>query len=174
MPRIPCRKFNLGDGMILIAATAVGFGIVRWIAETGSLVSTMHRWNVVAAAYAMPVIMIWSIGLFLIRLRQPRPAARRLFRQPGMAASVVAVPLAVAWCLPYPITQILGLWSRGDAGICLYCSITAGSGILAAWAVLAVSRSMRAESGWIDRLGIAVGLGWVILLSMGLVDIYLR
>jgi len=171
LPRAPCRKFNLGDGMILIAATAVGFAIVRQMVGTTPQSIGMYHWHWVASLYGMPVVMAWSIGQFLIRLRQPRPRFRRLFRQPGTAAAVVAISMTTAWCLPFPIARLLGYGSPSDPGILLYSAITAGPGVLGAWSVLALSRTMRAERGWIDRAGIALGVGWIVLFVLALADI---
>lgn len=58
-------------------------------------------------------------------------------------------------------------------GVCLMIAVVSlrlipprplvGSWIISAWLILAVSGGWRPEKSWIDRLGRAIGIGWIIV-----------
>jgi len=116
------RKFNLLDAMILIAATAAGLALLRTFLASGRffLGSPFQRrfescvLSGIEAAY--PFLVMWTLALVILRLRQPRPRIRRLIRQPGMAACSVAsmmlivqllgiVPFEIVWSVRSMIAQ---------------------------------------------------------------------
>jgi hypothetical protein len=99
--------------MILVAATAIGFGVDRipgWISfpDLGSRGNAGSR----AFAYAqsvgqiqlgsVPFLATWTVAFLAIRLRRPRPALRRCLREPGMVgccAATVGILVNVFWML---------------------------------------------------------------------------
>ena len=126
------RPFRVLDAMILVAATAIGCGIIQWIDHaTGgefswsdsvdairelSLSSSGEmRGEFVPKACSlvlwllfvtMPLIVTWTLALIPMRLLGPRPRFRRLACQPGMAAacaSGVAIAFTACWS---PLTMI--------------------------------------------------------------------
>jgi hypothetical protein len=136
----------------------------------------------------LPVPVLWSIALFGLGLRRPRPALRRLVRQPGFVAAgavalVAAIRLAGFFTLivrtignPYQTmglqffqTFALTVWYRGpvSAGTIYNPAYFASSAfgtstaVVAAWLLLAVSGRWRSEPGWLDRLGRGLGAFWV-------------
>ena len=110
------RRFRLVDGMILVAATAMGFGLGEWIArESGGFLSWSALFNLLqelfglcagrnwaAVAYGtvlllflivwltIPLAAMWTLALIPMRLLGPRPRFRRLARQPGLVAAGAA------------------------------------------------------------------------------------
>src|SRR6516164_1370010 len=91
------RSFTVLDGMILVAAPAVGLGVLRgmsvevdwagilgvlfarldWTGESvGELIGELVR-------ITMPSASATTMALLALRLRRPRPSWRRLARQPG-------------------------------------------------------------------------------------------
>src|SRR4051794_18545675 len=103
----PCRPFTVLDAMILVAATAVGSSafldeIEPWwdprvprdalfVNPTSFLRGTESPtewavsvlfWTIVDVLRIRPMLVAWSYGAFLLRLRRPRPPMRRLARQP--------------------------------------------------------------------------------------------
>ena len=172
MARIPCRKLNLVDGMILIGAAAGGFGLIRFLFDWELGPGSMTGWPADAALFVLPVVFALSIGLTIIRLRRPRPPIHRIFRQPGLAASAIAVGMTTFWCVPYPIALATKFAHYPDDQGMLFAPIPTGAAIVCAWALLAVTRTGRHERGWIDRLGIALGVCWIILFAMDVFAIY--
>src|SRR5689334_10653995 len=78
------RRFHVLDGMVLIAATAVGFAIARAYALE-ALNNNLGPYPVVPRtlltiwAYilaTLPVPVMWSIAVFLLHLRRPHPGLR--------------------------------------------------------------------------------------------------
>ena len=84
-------RLSIADGMIAVAAVAVGLVLVR---QTLPINEVSPAWaglamngSVLAADLLAPI----SFALLAIRLRPPRPPLRRLARQPGFAACLAAV-----------------------------------------------------------------------------------
>jgi hypothetical protein len=94
---VPSRKLTLRDAMILVAATAIGLAAIR-----GAIPGVLHvlptsprvRFLVPRPALdvcliilaAWPLPAMWTLALPVMRLCSPRPAWRRLARQPGVTA----------------------------------------------------------------------------------------
>jgi anti-sigma-K factor RskA len=91
------RRFTLVDGMVLIAAVGLSLVLVRdyWNQRGPQIVfqtnaapamwsaTTFWRLTTLATATFAPIAVALSLALWLLRLRQPRPAIRETFRQPG-------------------------------------------------------------------------------------------
>lgn len=169
----PCRKPTLVDLMILIGATALGFGLIRWsridVARLFQrdphygplprryLSSIVHRLHYTV----VPFLASWTLGMLVIRLRRPRPERRRLFRQPGAAALAAATLTVVAeavWLVghdshraqPMMISVAFSGWEH-------FCAFA----VFGAWLTLALSGCWRGERGWIDRSGTCLGAAWI-------------
>jgi hypothetical protein len=103
----PVRKFSILDAMILVAASALGLALIRFLYATGRYLSMGRPWYAFVAQYTVeatvPFLITWTLAFLVLRLRQPRPRLRRLLRQPGMVAcgaAVVAIAFEVLWVLP--------------------------------------------------------------------------
>ena len=100
------RKLTIVDGMVLVAATGIGFAFLRMLGSEGFLfrsetvMSGYRHMAQCANEVAFPFLACWTAAVLGLRLRQPRPRMRRLARQPGMAACSAAaltvfVPLLI-------------------------------------------------------------------------------
>src|SRR4051812_7152215 len=87
------RRFTIGDAMILVAAAALGMawnkdagvnGTLAWPGPRSPLLNTVANW-------AQRPMLVLVLGWAVLRLRRPRPAFRRLIRQPGSAMGFAAV-----------------------------------------------------------------------------------
>ena len=121
-----------------------------------------------------------SLALLAIRLRRPRPPWPRLVREAGLLASLVAtIALGVRLLLALLTLLLASLTEQGqiisgNLGPALSrsswsaCQATQpsliGLVVLTSWLALALGRHRRRARGGIDRAGIAVGFGWVVLL----------
>jgi hypothetical protein len=174
------RRFTLVDAIVLIAATAIGLAPIRYFVADGfgEAISAPASWEFVAVialdAYWIltPLLLTWTLALWLLRLRQPRPRFRRLVRQPGMAATtailltVLILPVkvvgmfAVAWLAgSYPFVAANNELRMDIFFVYARHYLTAlCDGVLAAWLVLWLARVWRSESSWIDRAGRALGI----------------
>jgi hypothetical protein len=167
------NKIRVFDIMIMIAATALGLGLYR-IHETPSNGS---QWNCEYVVRMVPLFVMWSMTLAILRFRQPRPRVRRLFRQPGMAACSTSLIVLTVF---FPLRLLMLLQSQGEylgAGVDFWYPIAfqstlpwVGVSVAAVWLNLLLSGLWITESSWIDRLGRLVGVYWLGVLILGVVN----
>jgi hypothetical protein len=130
------------------------------------------------AILTLPLFAAWTVALIPLHLRAPRKRMRRLANQPGVvavcAASLSFVVGALYACAlwvvnrPGPCTAALA----GDEwrlSLALAPSYP-GLAVVASWATLVLGARWRADRGWLDRLGRALGVYWIaIAILSGLV-----
>ena len=89
----PCRPFSILDGMVLVAATAVGIVLARSIFDDAVRMPSSAMW------VARPITFFclpWILAVVGIRLRAPRRRLHMIMVQPGMAAcTAVAIVTAI-------------------------------------------------------------------------------
>jgi hypothetical protein len=177
------RRFNVGDALILIAALCLGLSGNRDRILT--LITRAHWWQQELESYQSDLTSVppldqkeldfslrslvvqasdegqaWFtsvlVGLtpaqILLRLRRPRPDWRRLFGQPGFMASLAA---AAGYVIERGWDDSARL---GFAPFPFWTSLL----VLAVWTILLGLKRCRAEQSWIDRLGRALGAGWIL------------
>ena len=158
------RRFRVLDAMILVAAAALGFGVVQWVGQMSygqvSLVALGEQCRVVVDLYSvgdqrgaadetavlglmtswliMPVVASWTLALIPIRLLGPRPGRARLARQPGLmascAAGVTIVFLGVSDMVV--LTMELDEWSDWMSGAFNFAPLLVGWAVLISWITL--------------------------------------
>ena len=157
------RPFTVGDAMILVVAVALGLAIARGLIAflIESLRLGRHA-SYLTWAGAIPLgrflnIILLNFLIFLVpacvvlRLRRPRAPLGSLVRQPGFA--VCAAPtLVFLTALPLTLQETLPESIRLGAEI-LFDAVAP-----LAWACLLLTRRWRPEPGWIDRLGVVLGV----------------
>ncbi len=192
----PDRRFSLADAMVLVAATAAGFAISRegqrslsaLFVDGGPGVDSLERLKPVLGPLARgifawgPVLTCWALALLALRLRPPRPARRRLFAPPGVAACFLATLLVgfgtveSAWrsCLVPDfvgvdvihatprIPELARVLQVGST------SATVGFGIAALWIWMTAAGRWRPEPHWIDRAGRILGVTWLVAIPLRL------
>jgi hypothetical protein len=173
-PRVhvsPSRPFTLTDAMILIAATAIGLCAERTRTsylqlDTQFALSNSEFWLDFACSLALSL----TLALIPLRLLQPRPAWRRLRRQPGLVVSLTSVLVVALWCLSRAPSVLRASWrsipwlkeaALADAFDTTFWPYFHGPAVAVAWMVLALSGRWCPEASWIDRLGRALGITWI-------------
>ena len=176
----PYRRFGLGDGLILLAALSLTLFVLRengWFArfprrvaywrELALELARTRPWSfpgmtrgrgasefAVQVGHEILVELLASIllGLTLaqplLRLRRPRPPFPDVLRQSGLAT-----------CLGV----MLGTFLLVDVWWTTGIDVIRGVAILPLvllWPILGIP-PWRSEASWIDRLGRAVGWGWI-------------
>jgi hypothetical protein len=150
-----------------------------------------------AIEVSRPYLAAWTLAFPILRFRRPRPPKRLLTRQPGIAACgiaglVLAVQLAailLRWALSWSWTALslwlppsvwpfgasiaetsplLDLWQSIHVGFLE--SSCAAHGIAGAWLIMALGGWWRPERTAIDRLGRALGAGWITVMVAGLIE----
>ena len=174
MDRPRCRRFSIGDLMILILAAALWLAMARpalmmlphLVKQTphGPLVTWSdwqaylfgkNRFALAWLSFANMAVLqnafVIALPAFLIiRLRRPRPALSAILRQPGFVGCLAPVAMGLGLFLAQAIAGYLG---RGAL-------IAMAAATPVAWLILAALRKWTPEAGWIDRLGWFLALAW--------------
>ena len=172
---MPRRTFNLLDAMVLIAATAAGFAVMRNCSPeeftsqyTPIPPPTWLNWSSVVASncalYLSPIPAAWTVATLLLRFRSPRPPLRRLMRQPGAVAACAAAP-GIAIGAAHYLLELHDAYSVHSAPF-RDTTYALGWAVGASWIVLALSGRWRPERSWLDRLGLALGVYWVGMIAL--------
>jgi hypothetical protein len=180
------RPFGLIDAMIVVCAVAVGFSINRgdWGFWNHWQLVTAHALALDVLALILPHIALASVAALILRMRQPRPSFRRVAREPGAVASLVAVTtllLILVWTGGNLATGGLvqygaGTYRRTGGGHGVIHSIVhnpftgallvafgdrVSFAVAGAWLSLLAAGRWRPERTWIDRLGRAMAWLWI-------------
>jgi hypothetical protein len=179
-------KLRSGDVMILIAAGCVGLAVLRWalgVLGVYFLIFQANPWNwgpqlvvigtTEVLAFALPFVVSWTVVISILRLRRPRPPFWRIARQPGTAACLAAIA-GFAWAAASLAGSMLldqvmlgRLNSVGQRWLWRFLveEVFADIGLAVAtsWTCLALTGCWRPAPDWIDRLGRAVGVSWLVI-----------
>ncbi len=170
------RRPTMRDGMVLVAAVAIGVGVARaLLAQKLSLTSV---WPYVVFADIATCIAL-TPTLLVLSLFQPRPTLADLCRRPGFVASlagstVITLGLATAALLG-TIRQVWGLgpfqlslsapgsnslWWLAILG---YFNGFVGPAVIACWVMLAMGGRLRPTNGWLEYGELTIGALWIVL-----------
>jgi hypothetical protein len=175
------RPFRIGDAMVLVAATAVAFAVLRHCWSVGIAFTTFGGNREQRLFFwlhqVVPFPALWSLAVFAIDRRDRRKGRRRGARQAGLVAcyaATVALAItaliasaflivhiledtrAIPKVLSHP-TQMHSPPPFADAPM----EEIAGAAVLGAWSAMAAGRRWRTEPSWIDRLGRVLGGIWI-------------
>ena len=185
------RRFGVADGLILVAATAVGLATSRWLAPDLTLQQfseyvtkprdgrrsltffILQLTAELSSVFVIPGLVAWTVACLLLRLRRPRPPWRRLSRQPGTMACLIAT-VAIGLSAAFGAIGWVMEDQRDDAMEWLAVQSLAvppqaGAAVFWCWVTMALSGRWRPEPTWLDRLCRLLGLAW---LTMALLFTY--
>lgn len=189
--QVDVRRFSIGDALILMAALCVGLSGIRERIQT--FPTRAHRWfgdyrrfqaelagpapmspedyrftvNSLAfyvsdegQAWLSSVLIGLTPAQVLMRLKRPRPNLKSLGSQPGFVGCCGAL-------MGYTIDRGWILYLRFPV---LLPPLLTTLGVVVAWAILPILSRWEPEASWIDRLGIGVGMGWIVAESWSLLE----
>jgi hypothetical protein len=168
------RKFTIVDAMILVAAIALG--LAWWRADEAASAAEIAR---IPGYVRLPSPILTRIQdgtwrpatvllptWLLLRLRRPRARLRRLARTPG-AAAMIALNAGLGLSVLEGIFN-LGFRNHDEISrlVFLLRPVTSnqslgGAVVLGVWLVLLVSGRWPRGRGWLEWLGLALGVYWV-------------
>jgi hypothetical protein len=99
-------------------------------------------------------LLLWSLGLAILRMFPPRPALAVVFRQPGWWACSGAM---TGTALAYAAELIIEFPAP---------SVIVPATVMVAWLGLVASRQWKSESSWIDRAGRLIGIFWLMTIPI--------
>jgi hypothetical protein len=176
-------RFRLIDAIVLISALAVGLAMARdpylqMDRETIAVVrgAPFPAWNLayLHGSLVFPCITPLTIVLAIRGLCRRRPRSLRALLRPGLAACVAASVALLLRGLEYlPYHAVGARWHLGPIDPWVSTGERVGYAVLGVWAALAVAGRWRIGRGWIERLGVVVGLLWA-LGALGAVALVLR
>jgi hypothetical protein len=181
---------SLLEAILMVGSAAVGLGLFElshrtlfkgliWIADRGF--PNIQSWSTLEAlvtcsditVFLLPVIIPWTFLLILLRMRSPRPSWRRIWRQPGMAACLVAVFAwlwtAVALLLAVNVEHVARArrvitpadWAQKYLSDEVFMYV--GLAVAAVWVVQYSSGRWRRSADWIDLMGRVAGALWIVI-----------
>jgi hypothetical protein len=166
--------------MILVVGVGVGvagFRSAHFISGEGLAGDDTIDWMYDVHHYVGFFLVLASLLILILRLRQPQPTIPRIARQHGAVACFAISVLAIGHSLIKLICDVLQNNSHGN--------MTPGSWILyfltpeledsyiiaILWITFALGRIGRSEASWIDRAGRIAGWSWI---TWSLVGSYLE
>lgn len=170
------------DLLVLIATTALGFGLIRLYNELDDRPSPSYLEGEFYWGWWSLLVFATTLGISAVRVRAPRPTIRRLAREPGFVASVAILIVAAlnvmasiravlvqSFFLPFGREDVLDivLWSLHD--VAGHDSI--GPAVALGWMILALQRPWRRRADWVEWSGRALGAlaigSWIIPGAIG-------
>jgi hypothetical protein len=168
------RPLHLRDLMAMVAAAALTLispAIMKAIIPARSY----DRWDrrQYVAHLAALVMIWWTVTLVPLAFAGARPGLRRILRSYGCAAilaSATALLFIIARQVPVVILRAAGVGHQ-QYGILQsrvfdlveHAPDAVGASVVAAWTILALTRTGRRPSTWIEWLGCVMGLTWMVL-----------
>jgi hypothetical protein len=182
------RPFRLSDAILLVIAVAVGLwrNRVVWYSAFPWTKVKLHFSVEYALILVMPLVAATTVAVVAMQMVKPRPSFRRLGRQPGAVACLVASAALLLIALWFATTMITGRalefsqnvtrlsngGVRASAGVLKFRDTgrwlnvygdRVGFTVAGAWLYLSLAGLWRSEATWIDRLGRAMGWLWISL-----------
>ncbi len=165
------RRSSLSDGMILIAATAIGLALMRSYFQSVDQVSGggSRFYNAPLNVLSVgPMLMTWSFALLFLQLRQPGLPLRRIARTTGFGASCATACVIIlhfselgieAMLYPTRSTLISNPFCITFVGI----PSRVAYAIIPVYLLIALSGRWSRSLDWRDRLGKFLGWCWIVL-----------
>ena len=174
------RTFHLRDGLILIAAIAIGFAAARpalrhfafdhFLGLSGPFATRIFY----GLLFATPILIACSTATLLLAVLRPRLSLRRLSRQPGFMANIGGLAGVIALLLPGLIeTAVAACRDPGFAAILFgkrYVLVLSYGSVPYVWCFVLgaiLPSGLRGEwcprPEWLDRLGWLLGSMWFIM-----------
>lgn len=124
------------------------------------------------AERSLPALIVASLTLGIVAVRRvDRPDRRRRWRPGRVAAAAGLMVVAMLAANDYLVrTPYFRLGQRGDyhddsLSSWLTIARVIGGAILAAWLTMAVSGRWRLSRGWRERLGVGLGVVWLLMFA---------
>ena len=175
------RRLTISDIMVLVAVIAVEMIWIRFIFSFQDSAPFPYREAAAKIYIGLTwVILVTMLALVPLRLRHPRPAVARLWRQPGwLACNAVALTFAITlfWSIPSLIVIVRYPSDPRQAqminSLLVQMTPQLGHGaviaVATAWVTLTLVVGWESEKSWIDRAGRLCGICLLVPPTLGLI-----
>lgn len=185
------RRLTLLDAMVLVASIMCALAINRvtgprllhvrlifWPGDQVHYDSLRRLANVFqyTSQLLAPHLIMVGLATVALGLRRPRPTWQALCRQPGFAAALVATLIAAYLTCGQAVQHLLPIspFATWRPQIVMFAlADRPGYGVAGAWITLLSTGTWTAARSWLDRLGTAIGAGWLACLVFAFLREYL-
>ena len=179
------RGPSLLDACVFIAAIGLGLAAVRsdemgiarvWLdnSNSGSNGAFRLRFSL-AVTYATPFLFFFSVAIVALAFRSHQGDRKEAMLRPGVAACFMVVAFTILYVIVNPARKLFygTLYAYDEVsqslnGIfvqeLLDMASRAGYLVAALWVLQAVVGGGSGRSSWIDKLGRAIGVIWLVFL----------
>lgn len=179
------RRLSILDVCVFIAAVALGLAVVKseafgriWLGSYTSPIDFRGFFRLrfaLAVAYATPFLFSFSVAVPALAFRSHRGDRTRAMLQPGVASCVMVVMATLLYLIVSTTRKLFygtlyaydevshslsGLFVDGMMDM----ASRAGYCVAALWVLLAVAGGGTRRSSWLDWIGRAIGVIWLVLL----------
>lgn len=166
------RRFTIIDGMVLVAATAVGFFLARESAIPENVQTYPFPVRSEFSDYLNSTALTWTFALLGLSLTRPRPTTRELSCRPGFSAGTAALTVLTARSAQLLFgssltSEIVSVTER--IKLCMkdlfegaWFAYDLSLGVACVWVATALCGCWRPEKTWLDRTGRALGVWWLV------------
>ncbi len=169
------RTFGLADALILLAATAAGFGAIRqifsmgvsgWLPREVTPLAVLGIVGGLAAMASLPA-MAWSWALLGLRVWSPRTYRRELVRRAGSVAIGAACAVSLVSVFALFGGDALAGNPEGSHHMAVFAvgliPVLVAKAISLGWlALLILDGHPTIEADWIDTAGCVLGVFWIL------------
>lgn len=167
------RTFTLLDAMFLVAAAGLGLYLARMLISNVPVVTpgpVRKAWiNWLGASYLF--LLGISLGVAVIRVRQPRPPIRSLARQPGFLAEVAVISIVTLGTALSVLDRVAFRGWQGEPFVSrwLYSYLISiggpwnvGFAVLLAWVIGGLQGFRWGRADWVEWVGRLLGVLWLL------------
>ena len=153
------RPFRRSDAMLLVIAVAVGLWCnqVVWYSAFPWTTVKLHFSVEYALILVMPHVAATTVAVVAMQTTKPRPSFRRLERQPGAVACLVASAALLLIALWFATTMMTGRALAFSQNV----TRLPGGGVIASGGVLRFPDTGRWLIVYGDRVGFTVAGAWL-------------
>ncbi|MHC5539620.1 hypothetical protein ACYOEI_15490 [Singulisphaera rosea] len=179
------RRFNLLDGMVMVAA--IGLSLSWWQMFQASMrprpspngpISTSYPLTIRYLGASAPFLVTPTLALFFLRIVGSRPRYHDLVRSPGFLACAAAVLGLAMTGISILLNELGRMYTSGRPPLAVFYltmrTVNYPAPVIAgAWLALGLMGEWRGRlfQDWIETLGTLVGLVWLVLYMASQINI---
>jgi hypothetical protein len=157
------------DMVMIVAAAALAISIIivwtplrplwHYPEKRGLNELSLFLEGLVVLTWPIAALEAWAVAL--LALRRPRSTVARMVRQPGILACLTVLLLLVLAAGPLVVLGTVDAYHLFTLVLLQYIPPFVGYGVVVAWILASLGRTLRRSTSWPNRAGIVVGAWWI-------------